>query len=204
MSFKKWATVGAIVVVLGGGAVAYKLMSEDKPVTSPVDPAPTPTKPNTDKDPQQPATNTPDTSTTPGTTQPNTTEPTTPAASDTITLKAYTGSGSYPLKDAKFSNNSFQLERIDWSESSKTISFVGKMRAFEAVGYFRVRDANKTVIEAESPIKASIGAPEWGTIKADLSLAPEYKGQALTVDFYTKSQKDGSRIDMLSIPLKLQ
>ncbi|MBL0386692.1 hypothetical protein JJB07_08510 [Tumebacillus sp. ITR2] len=209
MSFKKWATAGAVVIVLGGGGfTAYQYTQGDKLVTAPVDS--TPSQPSDSTKPAQPAPVPQDNSTTPsnGTNDPSpseggTTTPT-PSTSDVITLSAYSGSGSYPLKGAAFSNNSFQLERIDWSESSKTLSFIGKMRAFEAVGYFRVRDQNKVVIESESGIKASAGAPEWGTIKADLSLPPEYKGQTLTVDFYTKSAKDGSRTDMLSLKIKLQ
>ncbi|PWK10329.1 Gmad2 immunoglobulin-like domain-containing protein [Tumebacillus permanentifrigoris] len=208
MSFKRWATASAIVVVLaGGGFVAYQMLDENKSVTAPVDPQPSkPAQPDADTQPQ-PAPKPADNSTTPNNTQdpkPNPNEPSTPAASDVITLSAYTGSGSYPLKSKAYTNNSFQLERVDWSESSKTLSFVGKMRAFEAVGYFRVRDQNKVVIESESVLRASAGAPEWGNIKADLSLVPEYKGQTLTVDFYTKSAKDGSRTDMLSLKIKLQ
>jgi hypothetical protein len=206
MSYKKWAAASAIVVVLAGGGVGLYQMSEpDKTVTAPVDPQPKPAQPATDT--QQPAPKPADNNTTPTPapdSKPGTAEPATPAASDVIAIPAYQGSGSYPLKGKEVTNNSFQLERIDWSESSKTLSFVGKMRAFEAVGYFRVRDQNKVVIESESVIRASAGAPEWGAIKADLSLPPEYKGQTLTFDFFIKSAKDGSRTDMLSLKVKLQ
>ncbi|KEO83569.1 Gmad2 immunoglobulin-like domain-containing protein [Tumebacillus flagellatus] len=208
MSFKKWAAAGAVVIVLGGGYTAYRFTKgDDTPVTAPADPAPSKPSDNTATPQPAPENNgtTPSNDTnSPKPAEGGTTTPDSNTNSDLITLSAFSGSGSYPLKGNAFGNNSFQLERIDWSESSKTLSFVGKMRAFEAVGYFRVRDKNKVVIESESPIKASAGAPEWGTIKADLALVPEYKGQPLFVDFYTKSAKDGSRTDMLTVKLQLQ
>jgi hypothetical protein len=158
------------------------------------------TEPGTSQPPAQ--TSPPSDSKTP-TTPPAQKPPELPQKSDVLTLNAYSGSGSLPIEDMGYANDAFRLERIDWQGG--TLHIVGKMRAFEAVGYFRVRDENKQVVFAETVIRAREGAPAWSAFdEASFPLAPALKGKALSVEFYVKSMKDGSRINMLTMKIRLQ
>lgn len=125
-----------------------------------------------------------------------------PTSSTAISFPGYEGSGSQPLQDLKLSNNSFQIERIDWSESNKSVTLSGKMRAFEAIGYMRVRDEQKQIVEPERVVRATEGAPSWSPIQVSFALSPEYKGKTLTVEFYVKSPKDGRKTDILNVAIK--
>lgn len=162
-------------------------------------PQPIPTKPEPTKPEPQEPTKTPDTK------EPQQPAPSTPPpaqASDVIAVRAFQGSGSLPLQGKGLKNSAFDIERIDWSEANQTIIVVGKMRVFEAVGYMRVRDENKAIIEPERVIRAAEGAPAWSRIEGQIPLLNEYKGKTLIVEFYEKSANDGSRIHMLSFKIK--
>lgn len=206
MSGKKIAVIllAGLLVFGIGGVVGYKgaELQDTSGEPLPTDPGkeqqPEPNKPEpTPAEPQQP-TETPDTN------PPEPTTPTTPPAqtSDVISVRAFHGSGSLPLQDKKLKNNAFDIERIDWSEANQTIVIVGKMRVFEAVGYVRVRDENKAIIEPERVIRAAEGAPAWSRVEAQIPLVAEYKGKTLIVEFYEKSANDGSRTNMLSLKIK--
>lgn len=194
----------AIGLTIGvGGSLAYNLYgnhadpvtsppAQDEPVKQP-DPQPEPAK--TDDKP----TTAPEPAPQPQNQQPPADKPT---SSTAIAFPGYTGSGSLSLKDRKLSNNAFQIERIDWSESNRSVTLYGKMRAFEAVGQMRVRDEQKQIVVPERVIRANEGAPAWSPIHVSFVLSPEYRGKTLTVEFYVNSPKDGSKTDILNVEIK--
>lgn len=201
----------AIGLTIGvGGSLAYNLYSNHaEPVTSP--PAQTePAKQNEpvkQPDPQPDPVKTDDEQTNapqPAQQPQNQQQPPVqkPNSGTTITFPGYTGSGSLSLKDRQLSNNAFQIERIDWSESNRSVTLYGKMRAFEAVGQMRVRDEQKQIVEPERVIRANEGAPAWSPIQVSFALSPEYRGKMLTVEFYVNSPKDGSKTDILNVEIK--
>jgi hypothetical protein len=207
MSGKKIATVvvAGLLIAGIGGVAGYKIAGQfdTAPVnTTPSEPTseqgkPAPTEPGA---PQEPAKTPEDTKTQ----EPSQTPPSTPSApsSDVISVRAYQGSGSMPLTDKGLKNSAFDIERLDWSEANRTLHVIGKMRVFEAVGYMRMRDENKEIVEPERVIRAAEGAPAWSSFEAQVSLMPEYKGKTLLVEFYEKSAKDGSRVHMLTFKIK--
>jgi hypothetical protein len=123
---------------------------------------------------------------------------------DVISFSAYTGSGSMPLVDRGLENGAFQIKSIDWSSTSNTLYINANMRAFEGVGYFRVKDENGALLEPESALHATEGAPSYSPVKAEIPLVPEYRGKVMVVEFYVKSANDGSRINMLKMKIKPQ
>lgn len=198
-----WAIV--ILAAVGIGAVGgYQFAGTQKAVVSPVDDT---DKPNTPEPQEEPGTNEPKpTEPKPGdggTDQPKPQEPVQEPSGDAIEFKVFGGgSGSLDLDTAAYSNNSFQLERVEWSEASGSIFVSGKMRAFEAVGYMRVRDEHNKILEPESVIRAREGAPAWSGIKGEIPLNPDYEGRVLYVEFFVKSMNDGSRYDIVRLPIK--
>ncbi|MGB8955636.1 MAG: Gmad2 immunoglobulin-like domain-containing protein [Tumebacillaceae bacterium] len=198
--------IAVIVTIVAAGSLAYNLYSNHAdPVTSPPEQS-EPVKPNEPTKQPEPVksddaqTNTPQPAPQPQNQQQPPAQQ--PAGSTVITFPGYTGSGSLSLKDRNLSNNSFQIERIDWSESNKSVTISGKMRAFEAVGSMRVLDEQKQIVEPERPVRAAEGAPSWSPIQVSMPLTPEYKGKTLTVEFYVKSAKDGSKTDILKVEIK--
>ena len=203
-SKNRWALGLAVGIAIGvAGSLAYNLYSNhNEPVTAPPaqedpvkqpDPQPEPAQPG-----DKPATDTPQPSEPPAQ-QPPAEQPNT---GSTITFPGYTGSGSLPLQDRKLVNNAFQIERLDWSESSRTLTISGKMRIFEAVGFMRVRDENKQIVEPERVVRAPEGAPAWSPIQVEMALDPANRGKRLFVEFYARSPKDGSIVDLLQVEIK--
>lgn len=125
-------------------------------------------------------------------------------AQDAITFSAYTGSGSIDLRDRKLENDAFKIKSIDWSDASRTLYLQVDMRAFEGVAYFRVKDDAGVLLEPESVLRATEGAPAWSPVQAEIPLIPDYQGKQLVVEFYAKSAKDGSRVNMLKLKLHPQ
>jgi hypothetical protein len=183
-----------------GGVAGYQFANHQQAVVAPSDNQDnTQTlgnqKPPADAEPQQPAPKPVD--------SPKPQEPAPQQSGDAITFEAFGGgSGSFEVDTAKYTNNSFQVERIDWNEASNTIYVIGKMRAFEAVGYMRVRDKNNQILEPESVIRAREGAPAWSMIKGEIPMKKDYEGRVLYVEFFIKSMKDGTRTDILRVPIK--
>ncbi|HEU4963532.1 MAG TPA: Gmad2 immunoglobulin-like domain-containing protein [Bacilli bacterium] len=189
-----------VLVAAGiGGVVGYQYAGHQQAVVAPTtdtDPKPTPEpdKPTTDPQPEPADSNDP---------EPKPQDPAPQPSDNAITFRAFGGgSGSLAVDTATYTNNSFQIERIEWSEASGTIYVTGKMRAFEAVGYMRVRDENNMLLEPESIIRAREGAPAWSGIKGEIPLKKDYEGRVLYVEFFVKSMNDGTRTDILRVPIK--
>ena len=194
----------ALLVIAAVGTSFYiGYWQGERDVVAPADPtpAPAPATPTTPATPQQPP-KTPSQPTTPPKPDP---QPTTPAPqpSDVVTIQAFNNSGSLLLKERSLQSDAFQIERLDW-EAGRTLYISGNMRAFEAVGNYRVRDENKQLLEAEQVVRAPEGAPAWSPIQAAVPLKPEYKGKTLLIEFYTRSPNDGSRTNMLTLKVKPQ
>jgi hypothetical protein len=201
-----WSVV--LLAVLGfGGYAAFQIAGEGDPTASAPggtgDSGNTGNTGNTGTSQPPAQSSPPNDSKTPTPVQPPQQKPPTlpPKTSDVIEVGA-TGSGSLPIDDKGYENGAFRLERLDWQGG--TLHIVGKMRAFEAVGYFRVRDENRQIVVAETALRAREGAPSWSAFTgADFELAP-LKGQALSVDFYVKNMEDGSRTNTLTIKIRPQ
>lgn len=173
---------------------------EDRQVVAPADPPQTPAPAPTT--PQQPP-KTPAQPTTPPQPDPQPTTPSSPETSDVITVSAFSDTGSLSLAERALQNDAFQLERLDW-EAGRTLYISGKMRAFEAVGNYRVRDENKVLLEPEQVVRAAEGAPAWSPIRAAVPLKPAYKGKTLLIEFFIRSANDGSRTHMITVKVKPQ
>lgn len=201
-----WLFAVLVIAAVGTGFYIgyWQGGQEDRQVVAPADPtpepAPAPTTPQ--QPPKTPAQPTKPPQPDPQPTTPPVTQPK-PEPSDAVTIAAYSDTGSLSLAARALQNSAFQIERLDW-EAGRTLYISGKMRAFEAVGNYRVRDENKQLLEPEQVVRAPEGAPAWSPIKAAVPLKPEYKGKTLLIEFFTRSPNDGSRINMITVKVHLQ
>ncbi|ARU61657.1 hypothetical protein CBW65_11990 [Tumebacillus avium] len=194
-----WLSTAVIIaaVAFTGG---YYFSKQSEPVVQPVKEEPVKPTPEPTPTPQPEPTPTP-TTPTPQPTEPGT--PQTPApASDVFAINAYSGSGSLDIRDRGLENGAFRVKSIDWSDTSRTLYVSADMRAFEGVAYFRVKDENGTLLEPESVLRATEGAPAWSPVQAQVPLIEAYQGKVLVVEFYAKSANDGSRINILRLKIK--
>ncbi|TCP55638.1 immunoglobulin-like protein involved in spore germination [Tumebacillus sp. BK434] len=200
---KTWLGWLSAVVIVGAVAFTggYYFSKQSEPVSQPVNEEPAKQTPDPTPTPQPEQTPDPTPTPTPQPSDPGT--PQTPApAGDVIAINAYDGSGSLDIRSRGLENGAFRLKNIDWSDTSRTLYVSADMRAFEGVAYFRVKDENGTLLEPESVLRATQGAPAWSPVQAQVPLVDEYRGKVLVVEFYAKSAKDGSRINILPLKIK--
>lgn len=78
----------------------------------------------------------------------------------------------------------------------------GKARVFEGIYHYRVKNGNKTITEGWG--STDEGGPAWGSFKQVLHLPKgEFaKKEDLTLELYEGSEKDGSEVHRLSLPLQ--
>ncbi|MGG1400432.1 Gmad2 immunoglobulin-like domain-containing protein [Bacillus salipaludis] len=95
-----------------------------------------------------------------------------------------------------YQNNSFK--NVVLSEKDDKIIVKGQARVFEGVFQYAVTSGNKTILQDHYQTE---GAPTWGDfeISFDQSLV-EKTGE--TFELFVYSAKDGSKADVLTIPLK--
>jgi hypothetical protein len=203
MKNKAWMAVGGVVLLVAAGTtIGYQLGQKNEETVAPVSvqqEMPTQEKPTQEKPKVQE----------PPVQQDANQKPTDPvpkadggSGSGAVSFTPYQGEGTVSLADKGLKNNAFQVESLVWSSARKSFFVVGKMRAFEAVGYVRVRDEQKQIVFPETVVRAAEGAPAWSKIQAEIPIEESYKGKVLNVEFYVKSAKDGSRQDMLTVKVK--
>ncbi len=76
----------------------------------------------------------------------------------------------------------------------------GKARVFEAQFLVRVKDNRGNILGQES-VMASAGAPEWGNFSLDLTFKQPEENTTGLVEAFDLSPKDGTEIDLVSIPV---
>jgi hypothetical protein len=74
----------------------------------------------------------------------------------------------------------------------------GQARVWEATYHYRIKAGNKELIEGYGT--ATVGAPEWGDFKKIIKVSKK-KCKKLTLELFEISQKDGTEINKLTIPL---
>lgn len=119
-------------------------------------------------------------------------------APPTNTNKPSTGTQK-PQKEADpkvYQNNSFK--KVVLSEKNGKIIVKGQARVFEGVFQYAVTTENKIILQDHYQTE---GAPTWGDfeISFDKSLAEK---TGATFELFVYSAKDGSKTDVLTIPLK--
>lgn len=122
-------------------------------------------------------------------------ETTTPPADPN---KPSTGTQKPPKEaDPKvYQNNSFKS--VVLSEKDGKIIVKGQARVFEGVFQYAVTSGNKTILEDHYQTE---GAPAWGNFEISLDQSLVEKTGA-TFELFVYSAKDGSKVDVLTIPLK--
>ncbi|MED1468360.1 Gmad2 immunoglobulin-like domain-containing protein [Bacillus salipaludis] len=95
-----------------------------------------------------------------------------------------------------YQNNSFK--NVVLSKNAGKIIVSGQARVFEGVFQYAVTSGNKTILQDHYQTE---GAPAWGNfeISVDQSLVEK---TGATFELFVYSAKDGSKVDVLTIPLK--
>lgn len=104
-----------------------------------------------------------------------------------------------PPKEADpkvYQNNSFKS--VVLYEKDGKIIVKGQARVFEGVFQYAVTSGNKTILEDHYQTE---GAPAWGNFEISLDQSLVEKTGA-TFELFVYSAKDGSKVDVLTIPLK--
>jgi hypothetical protein len=88
--------------------------------------------------------------------------------------------------------------------NSGTVVVSGSANVFEAVFFVEIRTADGTVL-SEQRMEATSGTGTRGTFEASVPLyvSPEHEGATGYIVFYEPSPKDGSRTNVITIPVVL-
>lgn len=81
------------------------------------------------------------------------------------------------------------------------INIKGKARVFENQLNYRVRDVNKNILLEGNAYANSPDAGEFGDFSIQITALPTMRSNALTLEVFDYSAKDGSEIDTVSIPI---
>lgn len=97
-------------------------------------------------------------------------------------------------------NNAFCNVSVNGSGGKYIIS--GEARVFEAVMNYAVEDGHNYLLEDSYMLSA--GAPAWAPFAIELDIPPEQQpvNGTLTFELFEYSAKDGSRINVLALPLE--
>lgn len=97
-------------------------------------------------------------------------------------------------------NNAFCDVLVTGSAGHYTVT--GKGRVFEAVMQYAVEDGHDYLLEGHQQLEE--GAPAWSPFSLDITIPPEQlpANGTLTLELFENSAKDGSRINVLTIPLE--
>lgn len=88
-------------------------------------------------------------------------------------------------------------------EMAYSVVISGKARVFEGQLNARVKDGKGKIL-SETIITASVGAPSFGTYKKTLKFSPPQSPELGQVEVYDLSEKDGSILDLVTIPVILK
>lgn len=84
-----------------------------------------------------------------------------------------------------------------------SVTISGKARVFEAQFRARIKD-EKAKILASTTVTASVGAPSFGSYKKTFKFSQVSTTQVGLLEVYDISEKDGSILDLVAIPVILQ
>lgn len=98
------------------------------------------------------------------------------------------------------SNNAFRNVSVNGSGGRYIVS--GEARVFEAVMNYAVEDGHDYLLESHYSVGE--GAPAWSpfAIEIQISSAQQPVNGTLTLELFEYSAKDGSRVNVMSIPLE--
>lgn len=106
------------------------------------------------------------------------------------------GNDQEEVEKKQYENNAFR--EVTVSKSNGKIIVKGQARVFEGVFQYAVISGTETLLEDHYQTE---GAPAWGNF--DITIDEELiKKGADSIELFVYSAKDGSKTDILTIPLK--
>lgn len=98
------------------------------------------------------------------------------------------------------SNNAFRNVSVNGSAGHYIVS--GEARVFEAVMNYAVEDGHDYLLEGHHSVGE--GAPAWSPFAIELHIPPAEQpvNGTLTLELFEYSAKDGSRVNVMTIPLE--
>ena len=132
----------------------------------------------------------------------------TPGKDDGVLVDGDTDDGDdteIPEDDENFTSSDSGNIRVYEPDANDTVSLPlvieGEARVFEAAYNYRLLDEDGTVLVARYGTAEAEDTGEFGTFSVRASY-PEPQGETGTLEVFALSAKDGSEIDMVSIPVK--
>lgn len=103
-------------------------------------------------------------------------------------------------EDQPLQNNAFRSIAVNGKGGSYTVT--GEARVFEATMSYSVEDGHYYLLEGNVNLDA--GAPAWSPFKLDIAIPKQQLplNGTLMLELYEISAKDGTRINVLSVPLE--
>lgn len=97
-------------------------------------------------------------------------------------------------------NNAYRAIRVSGSDGNYVVK--GEARVFEAVMSYAVSDGHRYLLEKN--LQLSEGAPEWSAFTLEIRIPAEQLpvNGTLTLELFEYSAQDGSRINLLNVPLE--
>lgn len=86
---------------------------------------------------------------------------------------------------------------------SLPITITGEARVFENQFNYRIRDAGGNILMEGSGYANSPDAGTYGPYHLTISSLPVFKGTTLKLEIFDHSAKDGSEIDLVSVPVRV-
>ena len=112
---------------------------------------------------------------------------------------------SPPVSRAAFADNTapaiFLETPAPWQEVSSPLRLTGMSNTFEATFLFEIVDPTGRIVE-EDFVTATAGSGTWGTFDVTIPFEIEREGVGALIVF-EESAKDGSRINLVEIPLRM-
>ncbi|GAX91925.1 Gmad2 immunoglobulin-like domain-containing protein [Effusibacillus lacus] len=147
----------------------------------------------------------------PSQSKPPSQDPQQPSQSQSLNNKVVQGwkaPGGKNLANMNFQNDAYQILQIAPLAHGTGFTVAGKLRAFEAVGAVVLKDQSGLAVlqpsgQAEIVIHADHGAPNWGNFTVVVNYPVTLSGAQGTLEFYVHSAKDGSKINILPVPISL-
>lgn len=106
------------------------------------------------------------------------------------------GNSQEPEDNKQYQNDVFKEVTVSKSNGGATIS--GKARVFEGVFQYAVISGTDVLLEDHYQID---GAPAWGSFEITIEKELLTK-KGVSIELFVYSAKDGSKTDILTIPLK--
>lgn len=106
------------------------------------------------------------------------------------------GNDGEEAENKQYENNAFKEVTVSKSNGKMTVK--GKARVFEGVFQYAVISGTETLLEDHYQTD---GAPAWGSFEIVIDEELLNK-EAVSIELFVYSAKDGSKTDILTIPLK--